>query len=225
MLDENYSRKSTLKFVISNQSLFDYLDKNPSKNKLIQLILRSYGGVFEHYTIINEYALSQKMGIKKGIIIKELKKLYDQSIIHYSYANTTSKLRFLVIREDNYTINRISKNIEQQNNLKYEKLKAVIQYINNTNTCRNTQLLAYFNEITAIPCGKCDVCLKQQTKAPNIEQICNTVLELLQKEPLSSKELCALLNFQEESILNSLKILLEKNKITITSHNKYKLNS
>jgi ATP-dependent DNA helicase RecQ len=225
MLDENYSRKSTLKFKVSNQVLFDYLEKNPSKNNFIQLILRSYGGVFEHFTIINEFALSKKLGIKKEHIIQELKELEAQNIVHYAYADTTSKLQFLVIREDDYTINRISKNIEQQNNLKFEKLSAVINYIENNKTCRNAQLLAYFNEVSTKSCGKCDVCLKEQRKEPNLEHICNTILALLYEEPLNSKEICTSINFHEKSIFNSLKILLEKNKITITSQNKFKLTS
>jgi len=118
LLDENYNRKSTLKFIISNQLLFNYIDSNPSKASLIQLLLRSHGGIFEHYTIVNEYILSKKLNIKKSEVINELKVLDKNKIIKYYYAETTSKLSFLVIREDDYTINRVSKNIEQQNNLK-----------------------------------------------------------------------------------------------------------
>ena len=51
----------------------------------------------------------------------------------------------------------------------------------------------------------------------------NSFLEVLKNQTLSSKELTSILNFSEDEILNSLKILLEKNKITITSQNKFKL--
>ena len=54
LLDENYNKKSTLKFLVNNHQIFDYLSKHPATNDLIKLILRSYGGIFEHYTIINE---------------------------------------------------------------------------------------------------------------------------------------------------------------------------
>jgi len=65
LLDENYNKKSSLKFLISNQKLFNYLEDNTSKTNLIQLILRSYGGIFEHFTIINELIIAKKLSIKK----------------------------------------------------------------------------------------------------------------------------------------------------------------
>jgi len=40
---------------------------------------------------------------------------------------------------------------------------------------------------------------------------------------MTSSEIAIHLNFSDEEILNSLKILLEQNKITITSQNKFKL--
>jgi len=149
--------------------------------------------------------------------------LHSLGILHYSYADTTSKLTFSVIREDDYTINRISKNIERQNNLKHEKLKSVISFIENNKICRSVQLLAYFNETSATPCGKCDVCASKTSKPTDIKVIVTQILEALKEQPLSSKELSTILSFSEKELLNSLKILLEKNKITITSQNKFKL--
>ena len=223
LLNENYSKKSSFKFSVSNQQLFNYLDNYPSKNDFIQLILRSYGGVFEHYTIINEYVLSKKLNCSKNEIIKKLKELQEQGIIKYSYADTNSKLNFMVVREDDYTINRISKNIEQQNNLKYEKLKSVIDFIQNKQTCRTIQLLSYFNETATTPCGTCDVCISKNKTSTPLKNVSTGILKALTKQPMSSFEIASMLNFSEEEILNSLKILLEQHKITITSQNKFKL--
>lgn len=223
-LDENYNKKSTLKILVNNSQIFDFLENQPSKRDLIQLILRSYGGIFDHYTTINEFTLSKKLNYSKKEVVKHLNNLHLNGIINYSYKNTTSKLSFLVPRDDNYTINRISKNIEQQNNLKYEKLKATISYIQNTKTCRNIQLLSYFNEIIDEPCGNCDVCKSKIISKTTIKTISNQILNLLNEQVLSSLELTTLLEYSENKILNTLKILLEKNKITITSQNKFKRN-
>ncbi|MBK5208398.1 MAG: RecQ family ATP-dependent DNA helicase [Flavobacteriaceae bacterium] len=222
LLDENYNKKSTLKFLVNNNQIFDYLSNHPSTNDLIKLILRSYGGIFEHYTIINEYKLSKKLNCSKNEVVRQLKELHSDNIINYSYENTTSKLSFLVARDDNYSINRISRNIEQQNNLKFEKLKAVISYIENTKTCRTIQFLSYFNEFVTEPCGTCDNCLAKKTKNNATQPILDQIIELLRDRVLSSQELVVLLDYSETEILNSLKILLDKNKISITSQNKFK---
>ena len=222
LLDENYNKKSTLKFLVNNHQIFNYLSNHPSTNELIKLILRSYGGIFEHYTIINEYKLSKKLSCSKNEVVKQLKELHSNGIVHYSYENTTSRLSFLIARDDNYTINSISKNIEQQNNLKSEKLKAVIAYIENTKTCRTNQFLNYFNEFETEPCGTCDNCLAKKAKNTSTQTISEQIIELLKDRVLSSQELVVLLDYSETEIINSLKILLEKNKITITSQNKFK---
>lgn len=224
LLDENYTKKSTLKFTISNTQLFNYLEEYPSKNELIKLILRSYGGIFEHYTIIDEYKLSKKLGVSKANIVAILNDLNTNGIVNYSFKNSNSRLTFLVIREDNYTINSISKNIEKQYALKYEKLKATINFIRNTKTCRNIQLLAYFDETIKVPCGKCDVCKSKNASTEITHVLLTEIIKLLTIQNLSSQELSVALKCNQKQLLNSLKILLEKNKIAITSQNKFKLN-
>jgi len=223
-LDENYSKKSTLKFILNNNQIFNYLKSQPSKGELIKLILRSYGGIFDYYTIINEYTISKKLNCSKKEVVNHLNDLHKNNIVNYSFENTTSKIAFLIPRDDDYTINSISKNIEQQNNLKFEKLKATISYIQNTKTCRNIQLLSYFNETITKTCGNCDICRSKIITKNSFETISIDIIEILKKKPLTSHELSASLNYSENEILNSLKILLEKNKITITSQNKFKLN-
>jgi len=223
LLDENYKKKSTLKFIINNEQLFNFLDSNNTKSELIKLLLRSYGGIIDHHTVINETIISKKLNLKKGNVVALLNELNDLEIVKYQYADTTSKLAFLIIREDDYTINRVSKSITQQNNLKYEKLKASIDFIKNKSTCRNIQLLSYFNESISTPCGKCDVCLKKNRSTKNIKTISEKIIQLLSKNEMSSIELSNCLSFSDEEILNSLKILLEHNKITITSQNKFKI--
>ncbi len=218
-LDDNYNKKSTLKFLINSQQVFNYIHIHPSQNNLIKLVLRSYGGIFEHAITINEYLIAKKLNNSKTEVSKQLENLHKNGIVNYTYKNTKSKILFLVSREDNYTINRISKNIEQQNNLKFKKLKATILYIQNRKICRNIQLLSYFNEVITKPCGTCDVCLSKNKTNNSALHISNQVLELLSNQSLSSQDIVYQLHFLDQAILNSLKILLEKNKIILTSQN------
>ena len=119
----------------------------------------------------------------------------------------------------------VSKSIQQQQELKFNKLKSSIQYVKNNETCRAIQLLLYFNEKETNTCGICDVCQSKLKKKTPTSAISEKILALLQTEILSSKEFIQRLNFDENDILKCLKILLEKNKIAITSQNKFKLKS
>ena len=222
-LDENYNKKSTLKFIISSSQVIKYMDGHKSNNSLLKLILRSYGGVFEHDTIMNEYILGKKLNISKNEVVDQLKYLQSNGIVDFKYENRTSKLRFIVARADDFTINNISRNIEKQNKIKYDKLKATIGYIENSKVCRNVQLLSYFNEENRKPCGICDVCKSKNPTKISMKDIAQHIIELLDHQSLNSQEICTQLNFSESDILITLKLLLEKNKIAITSQNKFKL--
>ncbi|WP_298262268.1 ATP-dependent DNA helicase RecQ [uncultured Lutibacter sp.] len=224
ILDENYSKRSTLKFIISSKQLIHYINEHPVKGELIKLILRSYGGISEHHTIINEFNLAKKLTINKSDVVNHLNDLNSYGIVEYLFEDNSSKLLFLVAREDDYTINSISKSIQKRNQVKFDKLNATIAYIRNIKTCRNIQLLAYFDETSSTPCGQCDVCKTKTTKPSSVKDIIQEIIELLKHHPLSSKELVTQLKYSETEVLNSLKILLEKNKITITSQNKFKSN-
>jgi ATP-dependent DNA helicase RecQ len=224
-LEENYKNNSQLKFTISNQGIFDFIETHPQNKELIQLILRSYGGVVAHYSVINEYILAKKLKKTEVEIKNQLQELNRLGILSYQYTNTNSKLTFLVCREDPFVINNIAKSIEQQRNLKFEKLKACISYAQNNTICRNKQLLAYFDEFITTSCGKCDVCLSKKPSKASIGDISNHILGQLKGQNLSSQELIDRSNYSSEDVLFSLKILLDENKITLTSQNKIKLGS
>jgi ATP-dependent DNA helicase RecQ len=72
--------------------------------------------------------------------------------------SSDSQIKFLFPREDDITINKISKNLKHQNEIKKLKFKAVLRYIKNSDACRSKQLLNYFDEKTLDSCGSCDVC-------------------------------------------------------------------
>jgi ATP-dependent DNA helicase RecQ len=56
-----------------------------------------------------------------------------------------------------------------------------------------------------------------------MKDIAQHIVKLLNHQSLTSQEICTQLNFSEGDILITLKLLLEKNKIAITSQNKFKL--
>jgi len=224
-LDEYFTKKTTIKFIINSKQVFNYIDKKPSKQQLINLLLRSYGGVFDHYTIINEYFLSKKLNCSTKELIHQLKEIAINKIIDYQHSNNTTKLSFLVARDDNYIINSISKHVKQQHQLKAEKLNAVINYIQNNTGCRTIQLLDYFGETLTKSCGICDVCEQKNKPIFNLEEISKQVELLLLKQSLSSSEIIQKLAVPKEEILISLKKLLDENKIAINSQNKFKASS
>jgi ATP-dependent DNA helicase RecQ len=128
-------------------------------------------------------------------------------------------------REDDKTINRISRIIDQQNKLKHDQVNAVINYINNDNVCKNVQLLSYFGEDNLSNCGICSVCVSgdPQRSKNQIKDDIEILINAIKKESLSSRAIAQLLDLSQNEVTALLKDMLERELIKVTETNTYTL--
>ncbi len=224
-MSKKFKNKVLVKFISTNTSIFNYLDKHPGFEVVVKSILRSYGGIFDHEVDINTAKIADKSSISEHELIQKLKQLETDNILTLNHSKTDAQITFIEPREDDKTINRIAPIIKQQNALKETQVKAVIDYINNDDVCKSMQLLYYFGEPRPEPCGMCSVCIKKepkskQTKPKNLQ---HEIIELLESGEKSSREITNLLSYEDIETKRILKQLLEHQIITITKTNKYKL--
>lgn len=220
-INQNFNKKSTLQFMISSKQVQLYA-KNTSNNTLINIVLRTYGGIFEKETNIDEYTIAKKASITANQVIAQLNKLHEDKIVTYKGVTSHASLTFLTPREDDKTINRCAKEIKLFLKQKKQKTVDFINFTQNNTMCRSIQILHYFDEDSSQQCGICDVCL--QNKQRIYKNISNEILDLLKQEKrLSSQEIRALLSVDEKDILIHLRSLLSIQKIKINSNNKYQL--
>lgn len=225
-MEDNYEKKSTLKFTVNHYELHRFMKNNPSDEKIIKVILRSYGGVFDYLTNINESTLASKLNTKRSTIISKLLAYSKLNLIDYNPKNNFTSLSFLVPREDNYIINKITQNSNKSNQHKKDKFNSIINYIQNNNVCRVKQLLNYFNETIKENCQICDVCLNKNNNNKVLkEEINKKIILLLKNKEHNIAELIATLNLPQNTIIKALKTLLENRKIKVTSQNKFKINN
>lgn len=224
-LTKQFKNRVLIKFISTNNSIFEYLEKHPEFEVAVKSILRSYGGVFDHETNINTSKIADKANISEHNLILTLKQLAKDDIITLKHSKTDAQITFIEPREDDKTINRISAIIKQQNKLKVRQVEAVISYINNDDVCKSMQLLNYFGEKHTEPCGICSVCTKKKKNAPspNAEALQNKIVKLLETGEASSREIVRTTGCNDSDIKKALKLLLEHQIITITRTNKYKL--
>ena len=213
-------KKSTLQFLIHHNQLNSYKSANGRKIKFIDTLLRMYGGLFEQEVQINEFTIGKLVGITSTRVIDILNELHIDQIINYKKSSKNSTLYFLHPREDDLTINRSSKKITQLLSYKHEKIKNLIQFIENDTVCRSIQLLSYFGEENPKVCNTCDVCLRKEKIIDVSSQILNLIKE---RTEISSREICQILNYKERDILIHLRKLLAEEKIKVTNYNTYLL--
>lgn len=222
-LSQEFSEKITLQFLIPSKEVIRYISLNPNDEEIILAILRTYPGIYDAQTPFNQTLIAKKANEKEENVQKVLKKMHENSIIDYHAKNNDASLILNEVREDELTINRVIKHLDQQNQLKKDHLDRVLEYINNDKQCKNQLLLSYFGEKTDLKCGICSYCITHFQAVEKTETLLKTILLLLQNEDLSSREIENLTNNKSDAVIFALQQLLEQNKISIQNNNKYTL--
>ncbi|NNJ89933.1 MAG: RecQ family ATP-dependent DNA helicase [Eudoraea sp.] len=221
-LSQNFSNKTSVQFLASKNAIFSYLEKHPKEAQILQVLLRTYGGVFEFDTKINTLLIAKKSEVAESAVFTALKKAEMDGIIAFNHEKQDMELTFLVPREDDRTINVFAHKIRDLNQGKIDNVNAMLTYVKNRKECRTLQLLAYFGEKGGAACGKCDVCLKKILNSPEeLKTLDSDILALLKEQSVSSQGLVEFLGHEREVILKELQFLLEEGKIKITSNNEY----
>ena len=223
-LSQEFSRRTTVKFEASKKDLFNYMESNRVMADVIQVLLRTYGGVFDFETKINPVLIAKKAGKSEKEILIGLKKMEADGLIGLNIQDRDMKLTFLIPREDDLVINRFAKIVASHHKLKEQNLRLMIDYINNDKSCRSKQLLHYFGEELKEDCRSCDVCLRKYSTFEIPADLSERILNQLRTSSSTSRELIARLPDEEQMILESLREMLEEGSISLNHKNEYILN-
>jgi ATP-dependent DNA helicase RecQ len=222
-LSQEFSEKITIQFIIPSKEVVRYISLNPKDEPILLTLLRTYSGIYELETTINISLIAKKAAASEKEVNLLLQKLKEKNIIEYQAKNNDATLTFNEIREDERTINRISKYLELQNNLKKEQLEAVIDFISDKKQCKSEYILNYFGEKTTSKCGICSNCLLDTKTSNSNQSLVELIKYTLQDKELSSRELETIVNKSSVDIIFALQHLLELGTIEIQSNNRYKL--
>lgn len=222
-LSQEYSEKITMQFMIPSKEVIRYMSLNPQEEPIILAILRTYPGIYETQTAINLSLIAKKSSRDETIIHSVLEKLKGLNIIEYHKKNNDATIIFNEVREDERTINRVSKYLENQNKQKIIQFESVLNYINEKKVCKSRLILRYFGETTDTDCGICSYCISKETKKSDSSLITEKIIDLLKTQDRNSREIQKLTKNTEDDVIFALQNLLENNRIAIQSNNKYTL--
>lgn len=222
-LSQEFSEKVTVQFIIESKEVLRYMSLNPQDEEIILAMLRTYPGIYEMIAPINIPLIAKKSNSKENQVLAVLNKLQERQIIDYQAKSNDSTIIFNEVREDERTINRVSKYLENQNDLKRSQLQAVLDYVANDKSCKSRQLLSYFGEKESKNCGICSYCIQQDKTESKVSSVAEKILDLLKTSPMSSREIQMYSKFSDDAIIFAVQQLLETNKIEILPNNKYTL--
>jgi ATP-dependent DNA helicase RecQ len=124
--------------------------------------------------------------------MKQLQLLHSFKIISYIPQSNLPKLNFVHARVDAKHIELDPENYALLKHNHYKRIQSVIKYVNNTDVCRQVQLLTYFNEFNNADCGYCDVCLSKKPK--NYDKVKHDIIDTLRSKTKTIEELKELMS-------------------------------
>ncbi|MFE3870893.1 ATP-dependent DNA helicase RecQ [Flavobacterium sp. ZS1P70] len=224
-LSQEFSEKITMRFLIPSKEVIRYMSLNSNDEEIILAILRTYPGIYEMQTAFNLELIAKKSNHAANEIQAVLKKLKEKDIIEYHSKNNDATLIFNEVREDERTISRVSKYLENQNQLKKDQLKAVVDYINAKKVCKSKLILNYFGEKVNTDCGICSHCITKKQRKPNIILLSKAIITLLETEDLNSREIQNRTKNSPDEVIFVLQHLLDNSAILVKPNNKYTIRS
>ncbi len=222
-LSQEFSEKITIQFIIPSKEVIRYMSLNTSDEEIILTILRTYPGIYDMSTAFNVSLIAKKSYSDEKKVLTLLQKLKEKEVIDYKAKNNDAMITFNEIREDDRTINRVSKYLEAQNNLKTQQLQAVIHYIKENKSCKNKLLLHYFGEVVSDDCGICSYCISKSNGKKNTTSLSEKIIGLLSKQELNSRDIQKLTKYEKDDVIFALRHLMENNAIIIKPNNLYSL--
>jgi ATP-dependent DNA helicase RecQ len=221
-VSQEYSEKVTMQFLIESKEVLRYMSLNLSDEEMLLAILRTYPGIYENRTAFNLPLIAKKANATQEQLMQLLDKLKRLGIIDYNSKHNDATIVFNEVREDEHTINRISKYLETQNELKRQQLQSVLHYVADNKHCKSRILLEYFGEKTNQDCGICSYCLAKN-KVASDEKLPTKILSLLKTREMDSREIQKCIESPESDIIFALRDLLENNLISVKPNNQYTL--
>jgi ATP-dependent DNA helicase RecQ len=178
-----------IRFVVGQQLLLDFIDRAAAeKGEFVDTIMRQAGPqAFHKKVFLKEDKLLDLMGITAHQLEKGLHVLsqHDQ-LLEFSLESEQSLLYLEQQRTKKLEIDK--ERAYRYKDILLEKLQYMVRYAE-TKECREVFLRNYFGETDCSPCGKCDNCLKKQSKDHKVlsrEEI-DKVENLLNKKDCSSE--------------------------------------
>ena len=217
---------SRLIFTLQREELYKLQEYDADIEKLINVILRSYTGLFTDYVYINEESLEIRSGLSRQRIYDILVMLTQRHVLHYIPRKKTPYIIYTRERQEKERIQLTREVYEDRKESYTTRIKAMIEYATAEEKCRSRMLLRYFGEKNENNCGQCDVCLQKHDtgiKQGEFLQWKERILNTLSESPCPAEELPIRLNTEMKQIEPIVSFLIAEEFIRLKDSFLYRL--
>jgi ATP-dependent DNA helicase RecQ len=183
---------SKVQVTAQKQLLYEFEREHPKPDLLVKALLRSYEGIIDQPTNINEKVLAAVLRTSAEEVIRQLQELQRCGIVRYDPIKEKPQVYLVTnrVKAEDLKINTRSYNKRKK---KFEaRIGAIKSYVAANKECRSVIIGNYFGDQHIQPCGICDNCLNQKKKEVNgkeFSEIHHSILEMIRVKPLTVPEI------------------------------------
>jgi ATP-dependent DNA helicase RecQ len=209
---EDPDNSSRLLFRVNRDELYK-MDFDKLSDEIIQVILRSYTGLFADYAFIDESLIATRVHSTRDAVYNSLTMLSKTHVINYIPGKKSPQIIFTQSREETRHVIIPHSSFEDRRKRTENRVSKVIEYITANRSCRTRMLLRYFGEKSDKDCCICDVCLgKNPSGLKNWEfnKVRDALLSRLEKNTSESMHTLIMeLPLEKEKNIQVIRFLLD----------------
>lgn len=210
---DEVTMRSRIMVIATKQELYGLRIATETDN-VLQLMLRTYTGLFSDFVYISESLIASRLNIDEETVYKSLLELSRLHVIHYVPKKTTPYLLYTTSRElPQHVLLPRSVYEEQRERMKH-RIDAMKRFMFDTENCRVAEMLRYFGDTAAKDCGTCDVCRSKTSLTSTGKKIKEGVDYLLSHgKPMTISYMASQLGTTAERIIPLLRQKLDDGEI------------
>jgi len=155
---EDTDVKTRVRIAMDRNALYNVELPDPKMVTLLEMLMRSYPGIFTFPITIDEDYLAGCCGTTVGGLRQLLYGLGVQRVINYIPADHAN---ILFLHHDRWAPGNVKLSPKKFATLKdafHQRSQAMIEYVTEETECRSRYLLRYFGQTETSDCGCCDIC-------------------------------------------------------------------
>ncbi len=150
-----------VQIIPSRVELYDAEIPDPAMQLVLEVLMRSYTGLFSYPVQIDEEYVASRAGVRVPELRQLLYRLSLEHIIRYVPADHSS---VIYLKENRLHPKNVCLSPERLERLKSSwtaRTEAMKEYATEDDTCRSRFLLKYFGQEESKDCGTCDICRRK----------------------------------------------------------------
>jgi len=191
-LNESFYQPSRIHINIDKKRLYEFQVANARFDPFIKTLLRIYGGeLFSDFVTISENQFGRANNMTDGEVRATLDQLHKLQLLIYEPASDRPRLTYLLPRQDADQLPVNKEHLEERRKLHFSKMESIVEFATQSHRCRMQLIQEYFDEVSYVNCGICDVCVdrKKKENLTALKDYREQMLYLLNQKPMTVEEL------------------------------------